>query len=257
MDKNNISKIAQTPEDKILLAKIFDKISAGISRDIPVNTGFLSQREQHMAHFLLGNTTGLTENGGYEDAERKMILYTPDYMDPSDHIPYACIRATYYEEKALNHRDFLGALLGLGITRECIGDICVGNNSCDFLVTAEIAPFIVENFTSAGRIKLKVSQIDIQELSVPTPEIQIVCESVASLRIDNMISAGFGISRTAATDAIGAGRVNIDGLPCLKSDKTISPGTVISVRGYGKIKFESINGQTRKGRISVNIGRYV
>jgi RNA-binding protein YlmH len=142
MERSNIEKIAHTPEDKLLLAKAWDKIQAGIRRNIPANTAFLSPREQDMCRFLFGEASGLSFFGGYEDAERKMLCYLPDYLE-EDHLytedsPMVCLRSEFYEGDAPSHRDFLGALMGAGIARETVGDICVSVNSCDFFVTAEI-----------------------------------------------------------------------------------------------------------------------
>lgn len=261
MDRNNIDKIAENGDDRILLARLWDKIQAGIRKNIPANTGFLSPREQEMARFLFGQQDGLLAFGGYENAERKMLVYMPDYLDEAylygQDSPVCCLRAQFYEADTLSHRDFLGALMGAGIARETVGDICVGKGSCDFLVTAEIAPYILQNFTSAGRTKLRLSQIPLAQMQIPEPETKQIKDTLASLRLDSVISAGFRISRTQASQWIAAGKAAIDGLPCEKPDKTVDMESKISVRGLGKIKLTTIGGQTKKGRISVVIDRYV
>ena len=131
----------------MLLAKIWDKINAGMQRNIPANTAFLSPRELEMARYLFGEPEGLTAFGGYEGAERKMLVYLPEYLDAdylfSEDSPMVCLRAGFYEGDTPSHRAFLGALMGAGIARETVGDICVGKGSCDFFVTAEIAPYIL------------------------------------------------------------------------------------------------------------------
>ena len=83
MDRNNIEKIAHNSEDRLLLAKLWDKINAGIRKNIPANTCFLSPRELEMAKFLFGEPEGLYAFGGYEEAERKMLVYLPDYLEES------------------------------------------------------------------------------------------------------------------------------------------------------------------------------
>ena len=83
MDRSNIEKIAQAPEDRMLLAKLWDKINAGIRKNIPANTNFLSPRELEMARFLFGEPEGLYSFGGYGDAERKMLIYLPEYLEES------------------------------------------------------------------------------------------------------------------------------------------------------------------------------
>ena len=261
MDRNNIEKIAHTPEDRLLLAKLWDKINAGMRKNIPSNTCFLSPRELEMAKFLFGEPEGLYAFGGYDDAERKMLVYLPEYLEDSalfdEDSPVVCLRAVFYQGDSPSHRDFLGALMGAGIGRETVGDICVDKGSCDFFVTAEIAPYILQNFTSAGRTKLHLEQISLTEATIPEPEVKEIKDTLASLRLDSVISSGFRIGRSLAAQYISAGKAAIDGLPCEKPDKMVAEGTKISVRGLGKVKLSSVNGRTKKDRISVVIHRYV
>ena len=261
MDRANIEKIAHTPEDRVLLAKVWDKVQAGIRRDIPASTCFLSPRELDMTHYLFGSLPGLVEFGGYEDAERKMLVYLPEYLSEEylteEYAPVVCLRASFYEGDSPNHRDFLGALMGAGIARESVGDICVGKTSCDFFVTAEMAPYILRNFTSAGRTKLRMEAIPLTQVDIAEPETKEIRDTLASLRLDSVISSGFRISRSLASQYVCAGKAAIDGLPCEKPDKAVTEGCKVSVRGLGKIKLRTVNGQTKKGRISVIIDRYV
>ena len=245
----------------MLLAKLWDKITAGIRRNIPASTGFLSPRELEMARYLFGDLPGLYAFGGYPEAERKMLCYLPDYLDESslweDGSPLICLRASFYQGDSPNHRDFLGALMGCGISRDCVGDICVGQNSCDFFVTDEIAPYLLQNFTGAGRVKVRMSAIALSEAAIPEPEVKEIKDTLASLRLDSAVASGFRIGRSLAAQYIAAGKAAIDGLPCEKPDKPIAEGMKISIRGLGKIKIQSVNGQTKKGRISVVIHRYI
>lgn len=261
MDRNHIEKIAHNPEDKLLLAKLWDKINAGIRKNIPAHTPFLSPRELDMANYLFGQPDGLYAFGGYQDAERKMLIYLPEYLEENalweEDSPCVCLRASFYQEDSPNHRDFLGALMGAGISRETVGDICVGKSSCDFFVTAEIAPYILQNFTSAGRAKLHLEQIPLPQANIPEPEVKEIKDTMASLRLDSVIASGFRIGRSLAAQYVNAGKAAIDGLPCEKPDKTVSEGAKISVRGLGKIKLHAVNGKTKKDRISVVIYRYV
>ena len=261
MDRNNIEKIAHNPEDRLLLAKLWDKINAGIRKNIPANTCFLSPRELEMAKYLFGEEPGLYAFGGYAEAERKMLVYLPEYLEENslydDDSPCICLRAVFYQGDSPNHRDFLGALMGADIGRETVGDICVDKGSCDFFVTPEIAPYIVQNFTSAGRTKLSLQQIPLSEANIPEPEVKEIKDTLASLRLDSVISSGFRIGRSLAAQYITTSKAAIDGLPCEKPDKAVNEGSKISVRGLGKIKLHSVNGRTKKDRISVTIHRYV
>lgn len=261
MDRSNIEKIAKNPDDRVLLAKLFDKISAGMRKNIPASTCFLAPRELEMARFLFGQQEGLFAFGGYPDAERRMLVYLPDYLDErtlyQEDSPLICLRAVFYEGDAPTHRDFLGALMGAGIARETVGDICVGKGSCTFFVTAEIAAYVQQNLISVGRAKLRMEQISCNEVVIEEPEIKEIKDTLASLRLDSVISAGFRVSRGAAAEYIAAGKAAINGLPCEKPDKTVAEGAKISVRGMGKIQLNAVNGQTKKGRISVVIHRYL
>ena len=261
MDRSNIEKIAKNPEDRVLLAKIWDKISAGMRKNIPANTTFLTLRELDMCRYLFGSQEGLFAFGGYEGAERQMLVYLPEYLEKDslyeEDSPLVCLRATFFDGDTPSHRDFLGALMGEGIARETVGDICVGKGQCDFFVTAEIAPYVLQNFTGAGRTKVHLEQISLTEVSVPEPETKEIRDTVASVRLDSVISSGFRIGRSMAAQYISTGKAAIDGLPCEKPDKAVDEGAKISVRGLGKIKLRTIGGQTKKGRISIIIDRYV
>ena len=261
MDRKNIEKIAHTSEDRYLLAKLWDKINAGINKNIMANTCFLSLREQEMAQYLFGNLEGLVYFGGYEDSERKMLIYLPEYLTEEnlydEESPIVCLRAKFYENDELSHRDFLGALMGSGIERECVGDILVGKGSCDFFVTREIVNYISQNFISAGRAKLSLTEIPINEASVPKAEVKEIKDTLASLRLDAIISTGFRIGRNLACQYIEGGKAQINGLPTEKPDKIVNEGAKISVRSLGKIVLKAVNGQTKKGRISVLIERYI
>lgn len=261
MDRSNIDKIARTPEDKLLLAKVWDKIHAGIRKNIPANTCFLTLRELDMTKYLFGDLEGLYSFGGYPEAERQMLVYLPDYLEEAalmaEDSPVICLRATFYEGDSPSHRDFLGALMGSGIAREAVGDICVNKGSCDFFVTAEIAPYILQNFTGAGRTRLHLEVLPLDQVEIAEPETKQIKDTVASLRLDSIISSGFRIGRSLAAQHITAGKAAINGLPCEKPDKAVEEGAKISVRGLGKIKLTAVNGETKKGRISVVIDRYV
>ena len=214
-----------------------------------------------MARYLFGDLPGLHTFGGYEGADRQMLVYLPDYLEADalydEDSPIVWLRAEFFQGDSLSHRDFLGALMGAGIGRETVGDICVDSGSCDFFVTGEIAPYILQSFTSAGRTRLRMRQIPLSEAHIPEPEVKEIRDTLASLRLDSVISAGFRIGRSLAAQYVSAGKAAIAGLPCEKPDKAVAEGMKISVRGLGKIKLISVNGRTKKDRISVTIHRYV
>ena len=261
MNRGNIEKIAKTAEDKLLLAKLWDKIDAGMRKNVAAATCFLSPRELELARYLFGQPEGLYEFGGYADAERKMLVYLPDYLDESEltgpDSPIVCLRASFFQADTPTHRDFLGALIGAGLGRESIGDICVGQGSCFLFVTAQVAPYLLSSFTGAGRTHVHLEAVSLADVQVSEPEVKEIKDTLASLRLDSVISSGFRIGRSLAAQYISVGKAAIDGLPCEKPDKQVTEGAKISVRGLGKIKLAKINGTTKKDRISVVLHRYV
>lgn len=261
MNRDLIDKIGKTDEDRMLLAKVYDKISSGMRKNIPAATAFLSPREQEMARFLLGSPQGLCFFGGWPDAERKMIVYLPEYLEEDwllgEDSPVVCIHADFFHRDMLTHRDLLGALMGAGIARQTVGDIRVGSGQADFFVTGEIAPYLMQNLTSAGRTALHLRQVPLDAVLIPEPETKELADTLSSLRLDSVVSAGFRISRSLAAQYIAAGKASIDGLPCEKPDKPVSEGAKISLRGLGKIQLAQVGGETKKGRIRVVIRRYV
>ncbi len=260
MDRSNLDKIAQTGEDRLLLARLWDKIHAGMRRNIPANTCFLDPRQQQLCRYLFGQAEGLTFFGGYPDAERQMLCYLPEYLDPDAlsgaDAPLQCLRAVFHAPDAPSHRDFLGALMGSGIARETVGDILVSEGSCDFFVTAEIAPYVRQNLLTAGRAHLHIAPIPLAEVRLPVQDCEQIRDTLASVRLDSIISSGFRISRSRACEYIAAGKAAINGLPCEKPDKPVSQGMKISVRGLGKLLLAQVEGQSRKGRICVRMERY-
>lgn len=261
MDRRNIEKIARTAEDRMLLARVWDRINTGIRKNVMASTGFLSPRELEMCRYLFGVQTGLCTFGGFSEAERRMVVYLPDYLEDGalweEDSPVACLRAVFYRGDSPSHRDFLGALMGSGIGRETVGDICVGRDSCDFFVTREIAPYIEQNFISAGRTHVRISRIPLCDAQVPEPETREIRDTLASLRLDSLIASGFSIGRSLAAQYVTQGKAAIDGLPCEKPDKIVAEGAKISLRGLGKIRLTAVNGKTKKDRYSVTIHRYL
>ena len=261
MDKREqIARMAQTKEDEILLARVYERITSAAARNIPAATAFLSKREQMLAAELLRGQD-FAFFGGPAMAEREVCCYVPEYLDESwltgDEGPIAAVRAVYFAGDTLTHRDFLGALMGCGVKRETIGDIYVAEGRCDFLVTREVLPYLLQNFLSAGRTKLHVERIVVPDVSVPEQKVRQVRDTVPSLRLDGIVSSGFSISRGKAAEYISAGKCELNYAPCVKGDKQTAEGDVITVRGLGKIRLDAVGGNTKKGRICVEITRFL
>jgi RNA-binding protein YlmH len=197
--------------------------------------------------------------GGYPEAERRLCLFLPDWMEPEDAVceELTAIRATWYGEKALTHRDFLGSLMGMGIAREKVGDILVGEGRCDILILSEVRDFLLQSMESAGRSKLKLQEISLDELEPPKTEIKEIRDTVSTLRLDAVGATGFSTSRSKMAELISSGRVNLNWQECTKTDKLVSEGDTISCRGLGKCRLKTVGGQSRKGRTMIVMERYL
>lgn len=213
-----------------------------------------------MAEMLL-RKSGMEEChffGGFDAAERKLLCYIPDYYDPEEYVrsedsPVTAIRAEISAFDKLTHRDFLGSIMGLGIKRETLGDILVTKDHCDILVLREMQKYLLDHLVSVGRAKVNVSTIALSELEVPEQKVKSITDTVASMRLDGIVASGFSLGRSKASAYITAGRTEVNHILCLKPDKTVEEGDVISVRGLGKLTVKEIRGQTKKGRISVTL----
>ena len=187
-----------------------------------------------------------------------MLLFLPDWQEEADESEYmTALRCTYRKEDTLTHRDFLGSLMAQGVTREKLGDILVSEGSCDLIVSRDIAPYLLQNVTSAGRVKLSVSEIELSDLSVPELKVKEIRDTVSTLRLDAVTAAGFSVSRGKAAELIAAGRVQNNHRETLKSDAPVAQGDVISARGLGKFEVAEVGGLSKKGRTALLLRRYL
>ena len=258
MDKQEktllIARAAQEPEDRLLLARVLDKREQMERRNIPTSTGFLSPREQMMAGSI---REGYALDGGYEGAERKVLTFLPDWAE-EDPEALAFLRAAFRgADSTLTHRDILGSLMGQGITRERVGDILISDHSADVVVSPSLAEFLLQSWDSAGRVRLDISRIDREALTVPRVQMREVRDTVSSLRLDAVVASAFSLSRGRAAELIAAGKVSLDHVPCEKPDKPVAEGAVLTVRGLGKARLAECGKVTKKGRIALRIERYV
>lgn len=259
-------------EDKLLLAKIRDRAKQCNDNSMITNSVFLDMRERSVvASSRLDFGEKMLFYGGFEDAERTVAVFLPDYVDASD-LPSVfdyfdtcpdCDPIAVIEiEKdkfspPLSHRDYLGALMGLGIKREMTGDIIVSENGCKMAVLEKIAPFIIENLGKAGRGTLKARVIPSSEARkgekpVGTPD----SFTVSSMRLDSVIKNAFRVSRGDACTAIESGLVFVNDLECVKPDKKITDGDKVVFRRKGRIIVKDCSSVSRKGRIIVEIIRF-
>lgn len=261
MDKRELlTRLAADEEERLLLGHVWDKYDQCRRRNLPVCTDFLSPREQGAATRLLqalGAVDGWQMWGGYEEAERRQLHFLPDWQESPEESAIRVLRCRFYEGQNPNHRDFLGSLMGMGLTRGKIGDILVAERSADILVGETVASFLLEQWTAAGRTALSVEEIPLGELTVPQQACRMIRDTVSSLRLDSVVAAGFSTSRSKAAEAITAGRVQVNWVECCKPDRQVSQGDVLTVRGLGKCVVETVGGLSKKGRTGVILKRFV
>lgn len=263
MDKGALlDRLGLAGEDRLTLARVLDRAEQAENRNIPAATDFLSPQQQAQARDCL-RLVGVPETsyvlqGGYEEAERQIILFLPDWLEPENaEFPIRCLRASFREEDKLTHRDFLGSLMGLGLVREKIGDILVAPDSADLVVLDSVADFLLQSWDSAGRAKLRVTAIEPDSLHIPVVQRREVRDTVSSLRLDAVASSGFRLARGKAAALIESGKVQLNWRECVKPDKLLEAGDVVSARGFGKFELSEVGGLTRKGRISIVLQVYV
>ena len=229
----------------MIISRVEDKIKRVASKNIPEAIGFLTPGERAEIeklslprHFFYGR-----------DYERTFLFLLPDYLDeetfPID--DYICAFSAKVPFGQPTHRDFLGAILGLGIERDCVGDIIVGEETF-FLTTRKIAPFIVQNLDKVGRLGVKLKEVPLESVPDKNEPYDEIEASVASLRLDALISAAFNVSRTIAAQGIEAGLVSLNFLPCENPAKILEKGDLISYRGKGRAKVFELGGISKKGR---------
>lgn len=259
-----LNKCARDGEERMLLARVLDKLELARDRGAPAHTGFLSPAEQARVTDLL-NAAGHPRHfffGGYQGAERQICVFLPDWQEQEDWLadPESCLgvlRASFPRDAEPSHRDVLGSLMGLGITREKLGDILTAPQRCDVLCLANAAPILLSQWDSVGRWKIKLQPLPLDRLEVQPPQVRTIRDTVATLRLDAVLSSGFSTSRSKAADLIGAGRVMVNHRECLKADKPVCQGDVLTCRGLGKCVVREVLGQSRKGRIMLVLERYI
>ena len=257
-----LDKITHDGDERIMLARVLDKMELAQSRGTPSHTFFLSPGQRVAVESLI-SACGHPRHvfcGGFDGAERTVCLFLPDWQDEEDALtdpPLRALRCAFPEGSGLSHRDFLGSLLGLGINREKLGDFLVNDGFCDIILLPEIQDFLLTNLESAGRVRLRVQPIDLADIRPPQPQIKIIRDTVAALRLDAVTASGFSVSRTRAAEFISSGRVQLNHRECLKGDRVVAAGDVISCRGLGKFRLTEVGGLSKKGRTVIVIERYI
>ena len=188
--------------------------------------------------------------GGQAGCERQAAFFLPEHMAAEDFDPAEHIRAVKLQAHfgAPGHRDYLGAALGLGITRESLGDIRIFDDVAYLFCLPTVEPLLLEELKKVGRISVTASPCPLEEVPAPLVRVKALSFTVKSLRLDAILGGMFGLSRTAAAEQIRMGLASLNYAPCERTDAAVKEGDVISVPGTGKAVYDGIAYETRKKR---------
>lgn len=260
-------------EENILLGQAEDRITQCLDRYMLTFTGFLDPHQQALLRQKMRKENPACKilfTGGYPDAQRRVMACLPDYMegdageqDAMQQI-FSVIRAQHSKNssasrsgRALRHGDYLGALIGLGLKRDVIGDILVREDGADIIMLQDMAEYISDNFGKAGRTYLSVSVHPLSELLIPEQKVKMKHDTVASLRLDSLVSSAFGLARSKAADAIRGGMVLVNHEEVLKIDRMLEEGDELVLRHHGKAVLDEVGRETRKGRTAITLKIYI
>ncbi len=242
--------------DNLLSAKLRDGWS--LSQKRPSFLGFLTEEETALCRDWLGREKDARFLfwGGYEDAERVMIGFFPDYLEPAPELfPVVPLTFSFRREFSLSHRDFLGAFMALGIERDVVGDILVGEGMCVAFIRREMEPYFVQNLSKIGRVGVDV----LSGLQGPLPlkrEFEECGGVIASERLDCLVALLCRVSREKAAGFITEGLVARNHRETLSVSEHVEEGDIISIRRQGKFIIDQLGPLTKKGRVSVRCRKY-
>lgn len=194
--------------------------------------------------------------GGIEGAERRLAVFSDGEPELSGLV--SAVRLDYRGEDSPGHRDVLGALMALGVEREVLGDIlCGGGPPAYVLCLAGMAEYIAGSLTQVGWIGVRARLAELGELPEKRQEYRVVRDTLASLRLDAVLASAFGLSRGEASRLIASGRAALSHTVCENPARHVSEGDTVSVRGLGKARLAAVGGVSKKGRIWIELWKYV
>ncbi len=267
--------ICQNDAQKLLCRRFDDKMSQS-KRDGLVCGCFYSPADCVYLSSL-AREKGMTERfflyGGYDEAERKMAFFLPDYLSGYDGEPGEKAESFYPDElsssiralkirgsgyRTLSHRDYLGSLLSLGIERESLGDIVtLSDREAVIFCTDAIFRFLLESIDRIASDKVSVESFVPDEHFSAKRELIPLNDTVASPRFDCVVAALTNLAREKAQAAIKGGLCSLNYTEELRPDRELLPPCIISIRGYGKYNIISIGGETRRGRLRLHAEKYI
>ena len=246
-------------EDKLFTAKTEDMFERCERYCCPVYSSFLDERQCAEAE-LICKTHGSLRHflwGGHDNAARKILCVYEDFSEDCfmAQFPMKCLTFTFRKEDSLSHRDFLGSFMALRLKREVIGDIIIGEGTAQCFVTEVAAKLIMSELSKIGRVGVKITDSLPFSMSVEQ-EFEDTGSTVASLRLDCIVSAAAKVSRENAAKLIRSEKVSVNHLPVCSVSEELRQGDIITVRGCGKFILNNINGTTKKGRIHIILRKY-
>lgn len=259
LDRERITQHIDDSQLKQVIMKVLDRVEVVLRKHEIKATDFLTPHQIKKTVGILEGIEGISyiETGGYEGAERKLLIIFPEYLVATDvEIPLKALETRgNIQFNRISHRDYLGAILGLGLKREKIGDMLLhqeGNyHFCHIIVHEELKDFILFNFEKVGNVGVSVKEISLNNIKPNVIEYKESSGSVASLRLDAIIGLAFKLSRTDAQGYIARELVTVNWEVIHKNFYEVAEGDMISVRGKGRMEVLSIDGLTRSGRVRI------
>lgn len=249
------------PDERVFVDRASEWVERAAQHHEIRRTDFLDPRQAFILTTLVNRNADvqLRLDGGHEQAERKRALIAPDYVyvegeEMGMHILQITSPDRNWEQ--LEHGDFLGAVLGLGIKRDKIGDIHVSDDRCHIVITEEIGAFLDTHLRQVHRVNVLTDIVPLSELQATHAELKMMTLSVASLRLDGIASDVFRLSRTKIVTPIKAGRCKVNWKVEENPSTQLHAGDVVSLQGFGRFKVIDIEGVSKKGRMRISIGTY-
>jgi photosystem II S4 domain protein len=254
-------ELLKSVENRLEIARILDQAEQAIKTWEVILTDFLSPPVLAEVERIF---TRLTEIdfvpwGGYPQAERQRLgIFRSEIPGDTSQIELNAldIAGNFLFDPA-THRDFLGAILGTGIVRDKVGDIIVlGERGAQVVVVPELVDFLTTNLVQVRSVPVKTQAIDLSELKIRPPKKKEINTVEASLRLDAIASAGFGLSRGKMVEAITGGDVRVNWKEITQSSYAVQSGDLIAFRGKGRLEVGEI-AVTKKQRYRVHLTRYI
>lgn len=248
-------------EEHFLKNRFLELANTAYERNIYTFTDFLNINEINILNTYSNQLppVRIELSGGNSYAERKIAIFSAfdicyEQEPPITIIKIAPINSQYADR--LNHRDFLGAILNLGINRNKIGDIFIKDNEAYVYCMEDIAEYIVNNLSKIRHTLIKSVICDATEPDI-TPELKQIKGTVAGIRLDSLIATAFGTSRSSIISFIENGKVFVNGRMITSNGYSIKENDIISVRGKGRFIYDGTLGVTKKGRNMISLHLYV